>query len=80
MTMTGRSLSTWDDVHAELERRRIPKAWIAEYVGAHASNFSIASSVVNKKRSVTLPDPDTIWEAIQAIEGGWRPAGAEARP
>lgn len=72
---TRRALRTWDEVHAELEARRIPKGWIAEYLGVHPSNFSIASSVVNKSRSLTLPDPDAIAEAIDAIEGGWRPEG-----
>lgn len=71
---TRAALTTWDEVAEALKARRIPQQWVAEYLGVHRNNFSIAASVVNKRRSVTLPDPDSIWEAIQAIEGGWRPA------
>jgi predicted metal-dependent hydrolase len=70
---TRRSLRTWDEVSEELSNRRIPKRWIAEYAGVREQALSVASSVVNMKRQVTLPNPELMWEAIDAIEAGWRP-------
>lgn len=68
-------LDTWQSVGRELSDRRIPWAWVAEYLGTTPGVMSTSVKTVNRERSVTLPDPDAIAEAIDAIEGGWRPEG-----